>query len=111
MNKLKYFIFMSICEVSLELFKDSMYSTYINYCKGMSMSIDNGNLSKKEKHDIIKITNYLDLLYGFGEDEIAAYIVSYFESDRVAEFQKIVSLNETIYRGFDDVKTWIKKDN
>jgi hypothetical protein len=75
------------------------------------MSIDNGNLSKKEKHDIIKITNYLDLLYGFGEDEIAAYIVSYFESDRVAEFQKIVSLNETIYRGFDDVKTWIKKDN
>jgi hypothetical protein len=110
MNKLKYFIFMSICEVSLELFNDSMYSNYINYCKGMSTSIDNGNLSKKEKNDIIIITKYLDLIYGFGEEEIATYIVSYFESDRVVEFQKIVSLNDTIFRGFDDVGTWIKKN-
>ncbi len=102
---------MSICEVSLELFKDSMYSTYINYCKGMSNSIDNGKLSKKEKYDIITITKYLDLLYGFGEDEIADYIVLYFESDRVLEFQKIISLNETIYKSFGDVGSWVKKHN
>ncbi len=101
---------MSICEVSLHLFKDSMYTTYINYCKGMSTSIDNCRLSKKEKYDIIIITKYLDLVYGFNEEEIAAYIVSYFESDRVIEFHKIVSLNETIYRGFDDVGSWVKKN-
>lgn len=102
---------MSICEVSLELFNNSMYTTYTNYCKGMSTSIDNCRLSSKEKYDIIIITKYLDLLYGFNEEDIAAYIVLYFESDRVTEFQKIISLNNTIYRGFDDIGLWIKKNN
>lgn len=107
MGKLKNFVYLNICEVSLELFNSSFYSTYLNYCNGMRLNIFNNNLTKKNRYDLMIISKYLESIYGFNEIEIGELIVSYFESDRFNEFQRLVLLNENVFPSMDSVKTWV----
>ncbi len=111
MSKLKNFVYLNICEVSLELFKTSFYSTYLAYCNGMRLSIYNDNLTKKNRYDLMMIFKYLESIYGFNEIEIGEFIVSYFESDRFNEFQKLILLNESVFPSMDTVKTWVNNNN
>ena len=111
MSKLKNFVYLSICEVSLELFKTSLYTTYLSYCKGMNLNISNNNLTNKNKRDLAMIYKYLEFIYGFDDNEIGGFIASYFDSDRVAEFQKLVLLNENVFPSMDSVKTWVNHNS
>jgi hypothetical protein len=111
MNKLKNFVYLSICEVSLDLFNSSFYSTYLSYCTGMRLNIFNNNLTKKNRYDLMMISKYLESIYGFNEIEIGELIVSYFESDRFNEFQKLVLLNESVFPSMDSVKAWVNDNS
>jgi hypothetical protein len=111
MSKLKNFVYLNICEVSLVLFNTSFYSTYLAYCNGMRLSINNNNLTKKNRYDLMIISKYLETIYGFNEIEIGEFIVSYFESDRFSEFQRLVLLNENVFPSMDSVKTWVNDNS
>ena len=111
MSKLKNFIYLNICEVSLELFNASFYSTYLAYCNGMRLSINNNNLTKKNRYDLMIISKYLETIYGFNEIEIGEFIVSYFESDRFNEFQRLVLLNENVFPSMDSIKIWVNNNS
>jgi len=110
MGKLKNFVYLSICEISLELLRDSFYTTYLSYCNGMNSSIFNGNLTKKNRFDLILISKYLESIYGFDDIEIGEYIVGYFESDRFNEFQRLVLLNESVFPSIDKTKQWLENN-
>jgi hypothetical protein len=107
MSKLKNFVYLNICEVSLELFNTSFYSTYLAYCNGMCLSINNNNLTKKNRYDLMIISKYLESIYCFNEIEIGEFIVSYFESDRFNEFHRLILLNESVFPSIDSIKVWV----
>jgi hypothetical protein len=111
MSKLKNFIYLNICEVSLELFNTRFYSTYLAYCNGMRLSINNNNLTKKNRYDLMIISKYLETIYSFNEIEIGEFIVSYFESDRFNEFQRLVLLNENVFPSMDSIKIWVNNNS
>ncbi len=97
MTKFDNYVFMSICEISLDLFDKSNFSTYLNYCKTLNLSLKSGILDKKETYDIINISNKLILIYGFDEKTCAEYIAKYFDCDRFLEFQKCVLITKKFF--------------
>jgi hypothetical protein len=97
MVKFDNYVFLTICESSLDRFKFSQYSTYYGYCRTLNLSLKSGNLDKKEIDDVIKITNDLILIYGFDDKTCGKYIAEYFDSDRYVDFQKIVIATRTFF--------------
>jgi hypothetical protein len=94
MVKFDNYVFMTICESSLDLFKKSHFSTYVNYCKTLNLSLKSGILDKKETAAIVKIATDLVLIYGFDDEDCGKYIADYFASDidKVINFYKVVLL-------------------
>jgi hypothetical protein len=92
MVKFDNYVFMTICESSLDLFKKSHFSTYVNYCNTLNLSLKSGNLDKKEMAAIIQIGNDLVLIYGFDDETCGKYIADYFDMDieKVINFYKVV---------------------
>ena len=111
MGKLKNFVYLNICEISLELFKNSFYTTYLSYCNGMRLNISNNDLTKKNNYDLVMIFKYLESIDGFDDIEIGELIVDYFESDRFAEFQRLVLLNENVFPSMDSIKKWVDNNS
>ena len=97
MTKFDNYVFMTICETSFDLFKKSQFSTYVNYCKTLNLSLKSGKLDRKETADIIKISNDLVLIYGFDDETCGRYIAEYFDCDRYADFQKIVIMTREYF--------------
>jgi hypothetical protein len=103
MNKFENFIYLSICDITMSMFKKTKFMTYINYCRSMHDSIINNNLSKIERDNLIAIVNHLKLLYNLDDDEIINHITNYFISDKVVEMQKIIMLTKEIFPITGDV--------
>lgn len=103
MNKFENFIYLSICDITMPMFKKTKFMTYINYCRYMHDSITNNNLSGIERDNFISIVNHLKLLYNLDDNEIMDYIINYFISDRVVEMQKIIMLTKEIFPITGDV--------
>jgi len=97
MNKYENYIFLTICEVSLDLFRKTDFQTYSNYCRTMNMSLKDGKLSKREKSDFIEISNMVDKIYSLGYDLCAQYIVAYFDSNRCQDFEMSVRLTKEYF--------------
>ncbi len=81
MVKFDNYVYMTICESSMVQFKKSHFSTYINYCKTLNLSLKSGVLDRKETADIIQIGNDLVLIYGFDDETCGKYIAEFFDLD------------------------------
>ena len=81
MVKFDNYVYMTICESSIVLFRKSHFSTYINYCKTLNLSLKDGVLDVKETADIIQIGNDLVLIYGFDDETCGKYIADFFDLD------------------------------
>lgn len=97
MNKFKNYIFLTICEVSVELFEKTEFQTYANYCRMMNMSLKDNNLSRREKSDLIIISERVDKIFSLGKKLTAEYIVSYFDSGRHLDFERSVRLTKEFF--------------
>lgn len=90
-------IYLKICEVTLNLFKNSNYNTYNNYCKGLKLSLKEGKLTKLEKQTILAIIEELELIFSLDSKEINEHIIDYFDSDRFKEFEQVVKNNNKLF--------------
>jgi hypothetical protein len=81
MVKFDNYVYMTICESIIVQFKRSHFSTYINYCNTLNLSLKSGILDRKETADIINIGNDLVLIYGFDDETCGKYIVDFFDLD------------------------------
>ena len=97
MTKFDNYVYLTICEVSLELFQKSRFSTYLNYCRTINLSLKSGLLDLTEKSHIVKISENLSLIYGFDDMTAGKYIADYFDSDRYLDFQKCVLLTKEFF--------------
>lgn len=97
MSKYDNYVYITICEVSFKTFRESEYSTYNNYCKGLLRSIKENYLTKREKMDLSIIIEEMDLIFGMDENETNRYLLEYLESDRCVEFEKVVRITNDLF--------------
>ncbi len=97
MTKLDNYIYLTICEISMDLYSKTKFSTYTNYCRTMSKSIETADLDKREMSDMMKIVYMLGLIYGLDTNTSVDYIRNYFKSDRCNEFQKCILSMRTCF--------------
>lgn len=97
MSKFDNFVFMSICEVTLSIYSQTLYTSYSSYCKGILRSLRSGVLSNVEKRHIIAIYAELEIIYGFETAEANEYIIRYFESNRHEEFELVVRETKMLF--------------
>lgn len=102
MSKFNNYVYLTICEVSYELFKKTFFSTYINYCKKFNLSLEDGKLGTREKSDLIEMFDVLHLIYGFKDDESLKYIQTFFKCDKILDFEKYnVEMRELFPQAFN----------
>ena len=101
MNKYDNYVFLTICEVSMKCFEKSVFLSYVNYCRTMSSYLKDGNLNKQQTHDIIRVIEELDLIYSMNDNDRSNYILDYFASDRILDFEKCVRLTKEFYPDFN----------
>ena len=82
MSKYDNYIFLTICEVSYKHYKFTNYSSYPEYCKGMSMVL-NGvyTPAKSDKRMINDVIQLLDTVYSLSAEVTGKYIGDYFALD------------------------------
>lgn len=98
MNKFKNFIYLTICEETLPLFKETNYLSYRSYCQGMAISLKSGDkLSPREKHHFLTISNALEKIYNLNDNEMAEYIVDYFNCDKFEDYEYLIKLTNELY--------------
>ena len=96
MTKLDNHIFLIICEVALEQYRTSKFLTFINYCRHMAGSLRRGDLSGDQIADFCVIVERLDLIFTMTPEKTGQYISAFFNSERILEFEKYVTLNQQI---------------
>lgn len=97
MTKLDNYIYLTICEISMDLYSKTKFSTYTNYCRTMSKSIETADLDKREMSDMMRIVYMLGLIYGLDTNTSVNYIRNYFKSDRCGDFQKCVLMTKKCF--------------
>lgn len=79
MNKLESYIYLTICEVVLEEYKKTNFTTFTSFCFSLGYSLSHNNLSSREKTCIIKIVDLLDILYSMDTETTGLYISEFFD--------------------------------
>jgi hypothetical protein len=99
MNRYDNFIYLAICETSLETFESTKFVTYFNYIKTLGRSFKTNTLSYNEKKHIAKISLNLDLLFSMSIDDNARYMVQFFELevDLIIKLEKSVRLTKKAF--------------
>lgn len=81
MNKLDNYIYITICEVAMKEMKRTNYTSFVNFCSGMSYSLSHESLYSREKSIMLEITRTLDKIYSMDEMQTSKYIVDFFNID------------------------------
>lgn len=101
MKKFDNHIFMTICEVTLKLYKETRFSTHVNYCGHFSFLIKNNEVRGVYLNHINKITEVLSKIFGMTDDKISFYIYDYFTLNKCKIFENSVLLNNMLYSRYN----------
>ena len=102
MNRYENYIYITICEVSLTLFKKTHYLSYKNYCKNMSKSLIGNDLSINEKSDLFIISEVIELIFSLPKEKISEYITNFFICNKFEKFEMIVRQTEELFPNCND---------
>jgi hypothetical protein len=97
MSKFDNRIYLTICEVSMECFKRSKFISYVNYCYDMGLSLKTNTINKSQTRNLEEIIEMLDKIYSMDAEMTGKYLLNYFTSDNVREFEKCVILTQTAF--------------
>lgn len=97
MRKFDNYVYYTICELSLIYFEKSGFSTYANFCKLLSISIKDENLSTKETKFISKLIADLMFVYDLSGKEAGDYICNFFFKEKYLVFEKPVRNMKSLY--------------
>ena len=88
-----------ICEISLTSYGFTNFSTYVEYCKQMSISLMEGKISKRERQHIEKIIEGLDKVFSLTQEETGIVIADYFSlsKDRILAFEKAIRMTKEFF--------------
>ena len=78
MKKYDNYIYLTICELTINMVKGTNYSTYNAYCRGIANSIKDDVLSGYELRQMNYLNKMLTLYYGLSLNDTKKYIDAYF---------------------------------
>ncbi len=81
MNTYRNYIFMSICESTIDYYKQTNYLTYLEYCRGMNRALVTKNLSTRDKRHLAAIFKNLDIIFSLTKEDAANFLVDFFLLD------------------------------
>lgn len=90
-KKFDNYVYMSICEITLELFKKTNYITYKAYCNSIKDGL-NKNIEFSSYGDIVAICKRIDEIYSLDWELSGLYISNYFCDEKYLGFEKPVKL-------------------
>lgn len=96
-TKYDNFVYLTICEASLTLFDKSICVTYQNYCNLLRLSLQDGNLSKKEISDIAYIMKITNKIFYMDDKTNAMYVRKFFEEEKYKKFEMAVRYTTAFY--------------
>jgi hypothetical protein len=82
MNKYDNHIYLIICEVTIDLYHASKFTTYNGYCSLMKNNINSKSISRSQKKDIFKIFKVLSKTFNLDDKTIGVYVDGYFCSEK-----------------------------
>ena len=90
-------VYMTICEVTLKLAKNSNCRTHASYCRLFSLSLKHNNLSAVEKAAFSSIVGVMDLVFSLSAESTSKYIFDYFNLEMYLKFEKPVRLTQEYF--------------
>lgn len=92
MSNYDNYIYLTICETSIQSYKQTNYSSYTEYCKGMNQYLKDGDISKRDRRAIENIVVMLDRIFSLNPELTGQYIGDYFglDSSRHQAFERTI---------------------
>lgn len=82
MDNIDNYIYLDICEILYtDGYMQTKFSTFTSYCKILKYSIDGKDIRHKECQLILKINDYLSLVYNMGSYEPLKYLETFLAAD------------------------------
>lgn len=100
MQKYQNHIYLIICEVTIDLYKETNFSTHSSYCSNMSACIKDGVLSVKQTHHISKIVDVLQEIFYLDAIKCGVYISDFFCLEKYKIFELVVRQQREYYPDF-----------
>ena len=102
MRKYENHIYLIICEITMDLYKETNFSTHSNYCSNMCACIKDGILSDKQIRHICKIADVLEMVFNIDSRKAGVYMSEFFELKKYIIFETIVKQQKEYYSEFID---------
>lgn len=100
MTKYENHIYLIICEVTIDLFKETNFSTHSSYCSNMSECIKCGVLSDKQIRHICYIADVLEEVFYLDTRKSGVYISDFFGLEKYKIFELVVRQQREYYSDF-----------
>lgn len=91
------YVYMTITEKTMELYKNSMCLSYRGYCINIKNLIKVNNITDGTARDMVQIYQTLKTIYNMEVDEAYDYIYNFFGDSLYIKFEEVVRLTNTIY--------------
>ena len=102
-NKLKFdnYVYMSICEITLDLYVDFEYYSYNFFCswiKEIILKINFTKLTSKEWKVISTLTKKISDVYSLDEKTVGEYVTKFFFERKYLELEKSVYFTKKAFK-------------
>jgi len=99
MCKLDNYIFLTICEISFDMYIPTNNKTYQDYCIEMCKSLNFGVLSRTQRNNCTAIFERLEKVYSMPTELTARYLYDFFHlpSEKHIELHNFVSLTNRLF--------------
>jgi hypothetical protein len=87
------YVYMTICDVTLSMYKKTGYTTHLNFCKTLKasfMDTTNFGVYKYQNELINLITSALERIYCMDDETMGNYIIDYFNEEKYLIFESLV---------------------
>jgi|688.fasta_scaffold1514003_2 hypothetical protein len=90
MSKLDNHVFLIICEISYEQFKNTKFQNYINHCNLLKTALASQEIGNNQKKQISSLVNILMNVLGFDINTASEYVALFYYEDKFHVFESIV---------------------
>ena len=97
MNKYDNFIYMTICEVTLKLYKQTGFSSHASYCRYIGVSLNDKKIINMVKNHVSTISDVLDNVFAIDAETSGIYIANFFILEKYIMFDKAVRATKEFY--------------
>lgn len=98
MHKYENHVYLKICEMTLQCFKETNYSTHAKYCKGLTKALEDGVLTNMNKRHIGMIIKQLDKYFSMSDKDSTIYIMNFLTLEKYLDTERPVRITKEFFR-------------